>query len=503
MFFTRISVCLFAVCVLVSTAIGADTEKWGRYEAAFTNPSCEGNPFYVEFSGEFESPSGRKLKQWGFYAGDGVWKLFFMPDEVGRWTYRTTCADPDLNDKTGEFQCTPSKLPGQLVADGTHWKLADQGAIYPVLWNVTIPDSLHWGFRGNPADSDKVQYGLRLAHDTVGATLIGFDAILNVPRGWSAEWPQDAVPYVIGKEGEEFYLPFWDQLNRKLDQVRDLGMGHYIMLYTDDELTPDNFGHTPKSEMEIRFFRYVTARLACYPIILWDSGIDVSEYRSEDWLNWYVAWFQENDPWKHPISSRAGGGSGAFMPQSATYLSVGGADIPKRSELMDCLKRGLPVAHTDHWRPFIHRGGWSHDKIRKALWRCGLSGGQIPYPDYNQGQPPASEAEIGAKNIGPCTRFFKLQLHSDFDALVPHDEKIVSGGGAILAASLGAEYVVYDEDGGELVLDLSEAQGNLSVQWYNPRTGDTQNAKSVQGGGKVSFQAPGQGEDWVLHLWKK
>ncbi|MGC9328254.1 MAG: hypothetical protein ACP5I1_11515, partial [Candidatus Hinthialibacter sp.] len=148
---------------------------------------------------------------------------------------------------------------------------------------------------------------------------------------------------------------------------------------------PDHFGLTPQSEREIQFFRYTLARLACYPIVLWDSGIDISEYRSNDWIDWFVGWIKNNDPWRHPVGSRTGGGSGGIIPEGATYYSTGGAELPTWRELVRsywalATRRSFPVAHTDHWRPFHTRGNWTHEKIRCALWRCMTAGGQALYP---------------------------------------------------------------------------------------------------------------------------
>ena len=476
---------------------GSETGLWQRFEAQFINKSWQGNPFDLELAVRFTSPSGRTIDHLGFYAGGGHWKVYFMPDELGEWTFRTRSPDGDLDQQSGSFVCVDSVLEPPLRAAGRYWKLGPDKGDFPVIWNPPVPDGAHWGFRARDLYDPTVQEALRFADEEVGARLLGFSALLIASVDWAQSWPQEALPFVVGKEGTEFFLPFWDQLNAKLDAARARDMGAYIMLYSDDAMTPDHFGLTPYSTAEIRFMRYVVARLAAYPHILWDSGIDIGEYRSREWIDWYADWFLEHDPWRHPVGSRSGGG----MPQNGTYFSTGGASLPSRSELMAFYSGSeVPVAHTDHWRPFIGRGHWTHRKIRTATWRCGLTGAQALYIDYNQGkvQYDAVVREAGA--IGVASEFFRRVLRSDPTRLESSDRLIVAGDNAILAAHPNREYLIYDRDGGSLRIDLSSAQGVFRADWHNPRTGDKISSGEPRGGMIHTFVSPTQDQDWVLHI---
>lgn len=479
-------------------------EMWKRFEISIENSSWQGNPFDVILEATFISPSGRKLNHFGFYAGENVWKIYFMPDEQGKWTYRTNSEDSELGGKSGKFICTRSKLDAQLVPNGKQWQLKDEKGDFPVIWSPPYPDGTHWGFRGNSISDPKVQEAIAFADEVVGARLLGIGDLVVAPVDWAKDWPQSAVPYVEGKEGDEFYLPFWDNLNGLMDAARDRNMGAYIMLYSDDALTPDNFGIKPRSEKELRLFRYVIARLACYPHILWDSGIDISEYRNNEWINWYASWFYSHDAWKHPVSSRSGGGSGGIMPEKGTYYSVGGATLPSRSDFLNFLENTqVPIAHTDHWRPFISRGNWNIKKLRLATWRCGLTGGQALFPDFNQGVIQFDIVQQGAPQIGIATHFFKHELRFDLKDLQPHDEMLTSGDNAILAANPGNEYVVYDEDGGNFSIDFSSAHQTFITEWYNPLNGEIIPNGKIKGGKVQSFDTPSKESDWVLHIYRR
>ena len=65
--------------------MAAEVEKWGLFEAAFSGPK-DGNPFAdVTLDAEF-SLGARTVPAPGFYDGDGVYRVRFMPDTEGEWT---------------------------------------------------------------------------------------------------------------------------------------------------------------------------------------------------------------------------------------------------------------------------------------------------------------------------------------------------------------------------------------------------------------------------------
>ncbi len=483
---------------------GEEVGRWKRFETRFENNTWLGNPFDIVLNVVFTSPSGKVFKQFGFYAGKDTWKVYFMPGEIGKWDYMTKCSDPELERKSGGFTCIDSGLDAPLSPSGKQWKIGSDRGDFPIIWSPVVADGAQWGFRGRNLSDPMVQESLQFADEIIGARLLGFGELVIAPVDWAKNWPQSAVPYIRGKEGDEFYLPFWDQLNAKLDAARDLNMGAYIMLYGDDAMKPDNFGISPHSVKELRYFRYVIARLASYPHILWDTGIDIGEYRNIEWIDWFTDWFLQNDPWRHPVSSRSGGGSGGAMPENGTYFSTGGSSIPSRSDLLELYsKSDVPVVHTDHWRPFITRGDWNNTKVRIAMWRCGLTGAQALYPDYSQGAVDQKILQEGGEFIGIATTFFRNKLKSDLLELQAHDELILEGEKALLSANPGKEYIVYDENGGDLTIDLTAKKHSFHFYWYNPRTGEAVLPGKTIGGKVQHFSSPTDGEDWILHIFRK
>ena len=135
-----------------------------------------------------------------------------------------------------------------------------------------------------------------------------------------------------------------------------------------------------------------------------------------------------------------------------------------------------------------------------AIWRCTLSGFQSLYPDYNEGKGDFDRVKTRGQYIGYTTRFFKNMVQSDLLELTPHDELIAGGDSVIAAANPGHEYILYDQNGGQMALNLRETNNAFNGLWYNPRTGNKQEIQPINGGSISRFNSPTSGKDWVLLL---
>ena len=72
-------------------------------------------------------------------------------------------------------------------------------------------------------------------------------------------------------------------------------------------------------------------------------------------------------------------------------------------------------------------------------------------------------------------------------------------------AKPGEVYVVYLPEGGTTMLDLSEATGMFTVDWFNPRTGGKLSrgeVSTIDGGSNVSIGNAPDGDDWVALIRK-
>jgi Domain of unknown function (DUF5060) len=107
-------------------------EQWGTFEVSFSGPTVV-NPYAeVEFGATFEQ-LGKAIATDGFYDGGETYRVRFMPDTMGAWTYRTRSNHPGLDGKTGSLMVHAAR-PGNhgpvqvkdqyrfVYADGTPYR---------------------------------------------------------------------------------------------------------------------------------------------------------------------------------------------------------------------------------------------------------------------------------------------------------------------------------------------------------------------------------------------
>jgi hypothetical protein len=108
-------------------------KKWDAYELSFEGPRS-GNPFVeVELYGFF-STGNREIRATGFYDGEGIYRIRFMPDSEGEWTFRTSSNTAQLDGKTGAFVCVGAADGSHgpvRVRNGHHFAYADGRPYFP------------------------------------------------------------------------------------------------------------------------------------------------------------------------------------------------------------------------------------------------------------------------------------------------------------------------------------------------------------------------------------
>src|SRR6516164_5336996 len=78
-------------------------ERWAVQEIALHSSRHYDNPFReVTLTAKF-SCAGEQVNVAGFYDGDSVWKVRYMPLEFGQCSFQTASNDPEINNQSGKF----------------------------------------------------------------------------------------------------------------------------------------------------------------------------------------------------------------------------------------------------------------------------------------------------------------------------------------------------------------------------------------------------------------
>lgn len=496
-----LSIITLIIFLYSQSIFAADTVgKWHRHVIELVNSTYSGNPFELQIEATFKhSDTGDTIKLPGYYAGSNTWKVGFMPTIEGEWTYVTNSSDPELHDKAGSVIATSSNLPGLLKADPSHprkWKFSDGGYITPIQLRMEIfsePASL--------AEFSEAADFLKANNLTI------FETRLLEENG------QFGGRYDFIFEGDwrehQFDLTIWDRMEERMDALAERGLGAHIMFYSDDGGEPNWSG---QSETEKLVIRYAIARLAGYPVVIFNTGIDIAEYRDQSWVNWFGDQVRQLDPYDHPVSSRYGGGSGSMVMASQNFHSHGDRKAYIDDQVDYFESSSIPVSMDDAWgenRPSHESKNFSPEDIRRAFWKnviAGGLGGLIRGSEgffYINSMQEDLESEQWLKLIYP---FVTNKLGSTFGTMVP-SPSLVSGAyclsdpqrNKILYFLMGNDDRWNPDDGGDITVNLANELGNYQASWFDTRNGSESSAGQLAGGKNHDIQPPSS-DDWILLL---
>ena len=97
-------------------------ERWDIFEITLQGPK-EGNPFVEQWVKGVFRGKNQTIKTQGFYDGDGVYKVRFMPSFEGKYTYETSGSFSQAK-TSGSFTVVPATGNNHgpvRVANGHHF----------------------------------------------------------------------------------------------------------------------------------------------------------------------------------------------------------------------------------------------------------------------------------------------------------------------------------------------------------------------------------------------
>jgi len=497
----------FAAGLLLAagTAYAQSVPRYGLFEATVTNTQSYANPFTgTSLTVIFTSPSLQQTTVDGFHDGGQTWRLRFMPDEIGQWTYAATFSD-GAPGTSGSFQCTAGNLRGPLRvrasnplwfehADGTPFYLSSFH-----LWFVCRLDSR--GVLLSTLDYLRGQ---------------GFNAVV----GPHLADPQTLFPWVETGgtyDFSRFNVTEWQRMDKVLAEMGARGMVHIPFQW---------FGGTnnvPKIDTAANqdlFLRYWVARWRGYwnatyqPIAEWEEG-----YSQTEVLN-ILSRIRQLDNQKHLVSIHSQTVSSTTVQQSPNYLYHTVQDKlqdfnPTKYTSFVNLYNGANkpmLAHECLWEGNLYQQAASldMDNMRRGAWTIALCGGQINYADevldgrnyQTPGHYSPNFSEMGTEREPLGWLYPYLTILSGTLRAQPFHQMTLQPGLAstgICLAQTGSRYLAYSPSGGTMTLNLTAAPGSLQSRWLNPRNGVLAAPVPVQGGAVRTFNAPDT-TDWVLYV---
>lgn len=530
---------------------GVSVGLYKVFERSIENTKSYKNRFTdVDLKCTYTSPTGRKTDFIGFFDGDGkgggdmgsgtVWKIRFMPDALGVWTYEWSWSDGTQGGK-GDFVAVAAGAgKGVLRAykENPHW-LAYNGTT-PVFLKSYYESSMR-PF-AQPLPCVKGIYQTLLDN---GYNHFQVNWLLPILSGENLDCgsPSTTKPIYTGagKASTTMQLDVWHLLEPLMDWLNDKNVGLFMFLGFDGGRNnqPQAFASLSAAEQDF-FVKYVVARLGAYAIIaswnyVWEvpgntengelgcmrlvkkydvfdhlrtyqdekpvkNYFDLPEYNFagvenhsleqesiRDVQNW-------GEPWTHHVASLI-----SYVPGKPVYMVEG--NLLWRRYWAAALASKANFTQT----PDLTRiGAWAVATAAASFTWCGhlslsLKGSNgLPFSD-SQGNP----YRAAAKGIDILTRVMNEEVA--FYRMTPQDALLsaTDSKNVWCLAELGNQYLVFATAGKSFSLTLATGTYSRNA-WLDTKTGTTTpvDAIEVQSERSVAFTPPSRSTDWVLLVRK-
>jgi hypothetical protein len=518
------------------------------FEVELPNDKPYANKFAdVNLTVTYTSPSGKTMDFWGFFDGDGrgggdlvtgnVWKLRFMPDESGQWSYVYRWSDGTPGGR-GTFICVKdgaSKGVLRAYVKNPHW-FAYNGT--EPVWLKSYYETGHGVIAQDFAWAVENVYGQFLLH---GYNHLQVNWLLSLCcfRQYYLDGPEpetlDLTLYEQGKASSTMKLNVWHMMERHLGFLNDHDVGVHMFLGFDGGKN-DGPRWDRLSEYEKDFYvRYVVSRLAPYANIagwnfVWEVPGDREQYELE-----LMRLLKKYDIFEHlrtyedetPRDNQYSRPEYTFAAVENHLIAANSKNLERQywkepwTHHMAVIQayKGKPVYMSEGnalWRRFwSERTGATQDDLRRAAWACATGGASfnwnghlkeyelyahgptgLPFDEDNPYIASEKYINILARVMNEEVKFYRMNPQDGL--LRQHDAMRVWA-----LAEQGRQYLVFASCGEPFGIMLA-AGDYVNNIWIDAKTGTQTKVRSVSVSGEnndpVLFTPPNRETDWVLIL---
>ncbi len=350
--------------------VSGELMQWHRTTITFDGPdvgeNSSVNPFLqYRLNVTFTGPSGQQFVVAGFYAADGdagntqatsgnKWRVHFMPDEVGQWTYQASfrtgsniavsldanagVAEPTIDGASGTFTIAASDKTGRDFRAPEHGLIANRGDFYLtyasgdvfIKGGPNIPENLlgYEGFDNTPNaghdfdqhvqdwkpgdpdwDNDDSNTVANDGRGVIGAlnyiSSQGGNTVYFLPMNIGGDG-RDTFPTIDPQEKTRYDVSKLDQWEMAFEHATENGIFlHFVLAETEsnNENYHDNGNLGTQRKL---FYRELLARFGHHPGLQLNIG-EENDYGSTKHRQ-FAAHLKALDPYDHPVTTHTKSG---------------------------------------------------------------------------------------------------------------------------------------------------------------------------------------------------
>lgn len=279
--------------------------QWGRFELTLRHEP-EGNAFMEDSLSAIFSNGKTRISVRGFYDGEGIYKVRFMPAETGIWSYETGSNVKELDKISGKFDCIHSAENNHgivRVKNRYHFEYSDGKPYYP--FGTTCYSFIHQN-----------------------------DSLASIALKSLKESPFNKIRFCVFPQWQDYttvcppYFPFvklaqrkdtviWDlktfdpeffrNLEKRVDDLAAQGIEADMILfhpYDEGKWGFDKLDH----ETDIRYLKYIVARLSSFHNVWWSMANEYDFLKAKTQQDWdsFISTIAAEDPYHHLCSIHNG-----------------------------------------------------------------------------------------------------------------------------------------------------------------------------------------------------
>ncbi|HEX4052764.1 MAG TPA: DUF5060 domain-containing protein [Tepidisphaeraceae bacterium] len=397
-------------------------EQWGVFETALKGPST-GNPFVdVDLSARFTS-AGQSVDVRGFYDGDGVYRIRFMPSSRGQWLYQTSSNCPQLSGQTGAFWCAaPSGINHGPVRVHNLYHFAYADGTPFVLIGTTC---YAWTDQPDDLEDETLETLKHSPFDKVRMSLLPGKAkpiFYPYERDSSGKWRED-----------RFNVDFFRHLEKRIQQLGQEGIQADLILFNPYHKGEMQWFDNLDDAGDDRYINYVVARLSAYQNIWWSLANEYGQVKGKTDADWdhFFQIVAADDPYGHLRSIH---NAAKFYDPNKPWVTH--ASIQNGSAVADF---GRAVLYRDLCRkPIVYDevgyegnidrrwGDLSPEEMVKRFWLGTIAGTYVGHGETYSNPDGPTWTSQGGKLLGtspPRLAFLRKILESGpADGIEPIDQ---------------------------------------------------------------------------------
>ncbi|MGM0110038.1 DUF5605 domain-containing protein [Enterococcus sp. DIV0187] len=294
-------------------------KKYELFELSLDAQSCDE---LIIYCGCFNKEN-RKLKIPAFKSGPNIYKIHFMPDELGAWEYQIIWEGRKLN---GFFECIESDedVHGPVRADRLNFSYVDGKRFIPIgttcyAWTSQTEELQEQTIKtlaNSPFNKVRMCiFPKSLVYNREDPELFPFE------KNQNGNWNVEAINY-----------HFWDNLEKRIAALTKLNIEADLILFHPY----DRWGFAKLNQREsMKYLEYVIVRFSAYRNIWWSLANEYEMLYYKTWEDWdeYGEFIHRMDPYHHLISVH-------------NILKV----YPKRHWLTHCSIQSTNINNILNWR---------------------------------------------------------------------------------------------------------------------------------------------------------